>query len=66
MFARLRKTLGNAVRTVFYWVGWGLAVLVIAQAIILAVTTGNALIPLLLGGIGATIGLMALGLKAER
>ena len=59
MFARLRKFLGS----VLYWIGWVLAVLVIAQAIILSVTTGNPLVPVLLGGIGVIIWLIAIGFK---
>ena len=59
MFARLRKFLGS----ILYWIGWVLAVLVIAQAIILSVTTGNPLVPVLLGGIGVIVWLIAIGFK---
>jgi hypothetical protein len=59
MFARLRKFLGS----VLYWIGWVLAVLVIAQAIILSVTTDNPLVPVLLGGIGVFVWLIAIGFK---
>jgi hypothetical protein len=52
MFARLRKFLGNVLGTVLYWIGWVLAVFVLAQAIILSVTTGNPLIPVILGVVG--------------
>jgi steroid 5-alpha reductase family enzyme len=51
MFARLGRFLGF----VFYLIGWGLAVLVIAQAIILSIATGNLLLPVLLGFIGVAI-----------
>ena len=63
MFARMRKFLSKVVGNVLYWIGWTLAVLVIAQATILSVTSGNPLIPLLLGGIGVTVWLIAIGLK---
>lgn len=65
MFARLRKTLGNAVRKVLYWIGWVITIVVLGAAIILAVTSGHALVPLLLGGIAVVVWLMASGLKAE-
>ena len=63
MFARQRKFLSKVVGNVLYLIGWALAVLVIAQAIILSVTSGNPLIPLLVGGIGVTVWLIAIGLK---
>lgn len=63
MFARLRKFLGNVLGNVLYWICWGLAVLVIAQAIILSVTSGNPLIPVLLGGVGVIVWLIAIGFK---
>jgi hypothetical protein len=63
MFARQRKFLSKVVGNVLYLIGWALAVLVIAQAIILSVTSGNPLIPLLVGGIGVTVSLIAIGLK---
>jgi hypothetical protein len=52
MFTRLRKFLGNVLGTALYLIGWGLAVLVLAQAIILSVTTGSPLIPVILGVAG--------------
>jgi hypothetical protein len=63
MFARLRKFLGNILGNVLYWIGGGLAVLVIAQAIILSVTFGNPLVPVLLGGVGVIVWLIAIGFK---
>ena len=63
MFARIKKFLSKVVGNVLYLIGWALAVLVIAQAIILSVTSGTPLIPLLLGGIGVIVWLIAIGLK---
>ena len=63
MFARPRKFLGRVVGNGLYWIGWGLAVLVIAQAIILSVATGNPLIPVLLGVAGVIVWLIAIGVK---
>jgi FtsH-binding integral membrane protein len=59
MFVRLRKFLGN----VLYWIGWGLAVLVILLAITVAVSSGNPLLPLLLSSLGVIVWLVAIGLK---
>jgi hypothetical protein len=63
MFARLGKFLRNVVGNVLYWVGWGLAVLVIALAIILSVISGNPLVPVVLGGIGVIVWVIASELK---
>ena len=63
MFARMRKFLSKVVGNVLYWIGWALAILVIAQAIILSVTSGNPFVPLLLGGIGVIVWRIAIGLK---
>ena len=65
MFARLGRFLGF----VFYLIGWGLAVLVIAQAIILSIATGNLLLPVLLGFIGVAIWVIGIAFRrmlAER
>ncbi len=59
MFVKLGQFLGN----VLYWIGWGLAVLVILLAIILTVSSGNAFLPLLLGVLGIVVWLVAIGLK---
>jgi hypothetical protein len=59
MFAGLRKLLGS----VLYWIGWGVAVIVIAQAIILSITSGNPGLPVLFGGIGVFIWLIGCGFK---
>jgi FtsH-binding integral membrane protein len=63
MFARLKKFLGNVLGNVVYWIGWGLAILVIAQAIILSIAYGNPLVPLLLGVVGVIVWLIAIGFK---
>jgi hypothetical protein len=63
MFARLGKFLKRILGNVLYWVGWVFAVLVIVQAIILSVTFGNPLVPLLLGGVGVIVWLIAIGFK---
>ena len=63
MFTRLRKFLGNVLGTALYLIGWGLAVLVLAQAIILSVTTGNPLIPVILGVAGVIFWLIAVAFK---
>jgi hypothetical protein len=63
MFARLRKFLGNVLGTALYLIGWGLAVLVLAQAIILSVTTGSPLIPVILGVAGVIFFLIAVAFK---
>jgi FtsH-binding integral membrane protein len=63
MFARLGRFLRNVLGNVLYWIGWGLAILVIGLAIIVAVSSGNPLVPLLLGGVGVVVWLIATGLK---
>ncbi len=63
MFARLGKFIGKVLGNIFYWIGWILAVLVLAQAIILSVTTGSPLIPVVLGGMGVIFWLIAVALK---
>jgi len=56
MLARLRRFLGY----VIYLIGWGLTVIVIAQAIMLSLATGNLLIPVLLGFVGIAIWLIGI------
>ena len=63
MFARLGKVLGNILGNILYFLGWGLAVIVLAQAIILSFTTGGPLIPILLGVIGVVLWLIAIGFR---
>jgi hypothetical protein len=63
MFARPRKFLRNAMGNVLYWIGCGLAVLVITQAIILSLAFGNPLVPLLVGGLGTFVWFIATELK---
>jgi hypothetical protein len=58
MFVILGKFLGNFL----YWIGWGLAVLLIAIAIILSLTL-NPLIPLVFCGIGLIVWVIANELK---
>ena len=62
MFARLIKLLRSVVGNFLYWIGWGLAVLLIAIATILAITL-NPLVPLVLGGIGLIVWVIAIELK---
>lgn len=63
MFARLGKFLGKILGNAFYWIGWALAVIVLVQAIILSVTTGSPLIPVMLGVAGVIFWLIAIALK---
>jgi hypothetical protein len=58
MFVRLGKLLKNF----FYWIGWGLAILLIGIATILAFIL-NPLIPLLVCGIGLIVWVFACDLK---
>ena len=58
MFVRLGKFLGNSL----YWIGWGLAVLLIAIAIILSLTL-NPLVPLVFCGTGLIVWVTAIELK---
>jgi hypothetical protein len=62
MFARLIKLLGSVVGNFLYLIGWGLAVLLIGIATILAFTL-NPLVPLVLGGIGLIVWVIAIELK---
>jgi FtsH-binding integral membrane protein len=56
--SRLGKFLGNFL----YWIGWGLAVLLIGIAIILSITW-NPLVPLVLCGIGLIVWVFAIELR---
>ena len=58
MFVRLGKFLGYFL----YWIGWGLAVLLIAIAIILSLTL-NSLVPLVFCGTGLIVWVIAIELK---
>jgi hypothetical protein len=62
MFTRLANYLRRILGSFFYWIGWALAVLVIAQAIILSLTTGGPVVALLIGGGGVVVWLIGLGL----
>jgi len=64
MLARLVRILRNFMAYVLYWIGWGLSVFAILVAIIVAVSSGNPLVPILLGGVGIIIWLITLGLKS--
>jgi len=55
--------MGNILGNILYWVGCALAVVVLVQAVILSVTTGGPLIPVLLGTIGVTVWLIGIGFK---
>ena len=63
MVSRTRKFLGRVLGRIFYWIGWGLAILVIAQAIILAIATGGPIVPLLLSGAGLLVWLTGLATR---
>ncbi len=58
MFVSLGKFLGNFL----YWIGWGLAVLLIAIAIILSITL-NPLVPMVFCSIGLIVWVIALEFK---
>ncbi len=58
MLVRLGKFLGNFL----YWIGWGLAVLLIAIAIILSITL-NPLVPMVFCSIGLIVWVIALEFK---
>ena len=62
MFTRLIRYLRRVLGHFFYWIGWGLAVLVIVQAIILSLTTGGPAVALLIGAGGVIVWLLGLGL----
>ena len=64
MLARLGKVLRKIVGNVIYWLGWGLSVFVILLAIVVAVSSGHPLVPILLGGVGVIIWLITIGLKS--
>jgi hypothetical protein len=63
ILARPKIFLRNVLGTIVYWIGWGFAVLVLVQAIILAVISGNPFVPLLLGAVGLIVWLIAIGFK---
>ena len=66
LLARLKRFPVNVISTVFYWIASIIAVLVLLQAIILALILGNPLIPLLLGAAALAVWLVALGFKTVR
>ena len=65
MLRRLGKFLRNVVGNILFWIGWGLSVFVILLAIIMVVSSGNPLVPILLGSIGVIIWLITIGLKSS-
>jgi len=60
---RYRKFKRRIAAFFIYWLGWLMAILVLVQAVILAVLTGNPLIPLGLGTTGVTLWLLALSFR---
>ena len=60
---RYRKFTRKIAAFFVFWLGWLMAILVLVQAVILAVVTGNPLIPLGLGGAGLMIWLLALAFR---
>jgi len=63
MFAKLRKFLAHTLGGLFYWIGWGLAVIVLVQAIILSLASGSPAIPVLLGVGGVIVYFIGVGVK---
>ncbi|HEY1475351.1 MAG TPA: hypothetical protein VGF53_14845 [Pseudolabrys sp.] len=63
MFAKLRKFLAYMLGGLFYWIGWGLAVIVLVQAIILSLASGSPAVPVLLGVAGVILYFMGIGIK---
>jgi hypothetical protein len=63
MHTRVGKFLRNALGNVIYWIGWALAILVIAQAIFISITSGSLLAPILLGGVGLIVWLVTSTLR---
>jgi CRP-like cAMP-binding protein len=66
MFARLKRFSGKVLSTAFYWIASFFAVLVLLQAIVLALVLGNPFVPLLLGAAAVVVWLIALGVKTLR
>jgi CRP-like cAMP-binding protein len=60
---RYKKFMRKIAGLFIYWLGWLMAILVLVQAVILAVLTGNPLIPLGLGTTGVTLWLLALSFR---
>ena len=63
MFEKLRKFLAMMLGGFFYWIGWCLAIIVLAQAIVLAFAFGNPTVPLLLGIAGVIVYTIGIGFK---
>ena len=63
MLGRPRRYFGRVLGAIFYWIGWGIAAIVLVQAIILSVTTGSPLVPVMLGVTGVVIWLVGVAIK---
>jgi hypothetical protein len=63
MFSKLRKFLAHMLGGLFYWIGWGLAVIVLVQAIILSLASGSPAVPVLLGVGGVIVYFIGVGVK---
>jgi hypothetical protein len=63
MFTRLGRYVRRILGNLLYWLGCLLAVVVIIEAIILAIAVGNPFIPLLIGAAGVLVWLIAIGFK---
>jgi hypothetical protein len=63
MSARLWNFVRHVMGNVLHWISWGVAIVVIAQAIIMSLATGNPLIPGLVGLVGVAVWVVGLGLR---
>jgi hypothetical protein len=63
MLARLGNLLGKLFGNILFWIGWALAVVVLAQAIILSLATGSPAIPVILGLVGIALWLIGMGFR---
>ena len=63
MFARLWRFVRHLMGNVLHWIAWGVAIVVIAQAIIMSLATGNPLIPALVGLVGVAFWVVGLGIR---
>lgn len=63
MFARLWRFVRRLTGNVLHWIAWGAAIVVIAQAIIMSLATGNPFIPALVGLVGLAIWIFGVGLR---
>ena len=63
MFARLWRFVRHLMGNVLHWIAWGVAIVVIAQAITMSLATGNPLIPAFVGLVGLAIWIFGVGLR---